>query len=278
MKLFYFDKKIYYIDYYEGELKISNAGFISLVFKDRECLVHIGIRNLRAVDSIKCKWYGIQEGENIFLEEFRVESGKTDFVHCYPVDAIGKSKVDYASLEGFHFSLGTHHWGNCFIEGIQQKLSKRPAFQAAAYEEIPEQQCEKVCDKEKTQTVKNCHDSCEAETKSVPVRTTWEELIKTHQIVHPFDNQGEYISINPLTLKLFAPKYRRLANNSFLLHGFYNYRHIILGYYRDEDRQGYYIGVPGSFHEKEQMVAEMFGFEGYEHAGKMGYYMRKVEF
>ncbi len=109
-------------------------------------------------------------------------------------------------------------------------------------------------------------------------RTTWEELTETHQLVHPFEDQGDYISINPFTLKLLAPEYRKLANNSFLLHGFYNYRHLILGYYQDEERQGYYIGVPGTFDEREQMVAEMFGFEGYEPAGGVGYYMRKVEF
>ena len=39
----------------------------------------------------------------------------------------------------------------------------------------------------------------------------------------------------------------RIANNSFLLHGFYNYRQVL-------------IGVPGIFHEKEQEAAKAFGF------------------
>lgn len=48
----------------------------------------------------------------------------------------------------------------------------------------------------------------------------------------------------------------RLANNSFLLHGFYNYHHLL---YIEEDEQTW-IGVPGIFHEKEKMAANAFGF------------------
>lgn len=48
----------------------------------------------------------------------------------------------------------------------------------------------------------------------------------------------------------------RLANNSFLLHGFYNYHHLL--YIEEEDRT--WIGVPGIYHEKEKMAANAFGF------------------
>lgn len=48
----------------------------------------------------------------------------------------------------------------------------------------------------------------------------------------------------------------RIANNSFLLHGFYNYHHLL---YIEEDGQ-IWIGVPGIFHEKEQEAAKAFGF------------------
>ena len=48
----------------------------------------------------------------------------------------------------------------------------------------------------------------------------------------------------------------RIANNSFLLHGFYNYHHLL---YIEEDGN-VLIGVPGIFHEKEQEAAKAFGF------------------
>ena len=48
----------------------------------------------------------------------------------------------------------------------------------------------------------------------------------------------------------------RIANNSFLLHGFYNYHHLL--YIEENDK--IWIGVPGIYHEKEQMAAKTFGF------------------
>ena len=48
----------------------------------------------------------------------------------------------------------------------------------------------------------------------------------------------------------------RLANNSFLLHGFYNYHHLLY----IEDRGEVWIGVPGIYHEKEKVAANDFGF------------------
>ena len=51
----------------------------------------------------------------------------------------------------------------------------------------------------------------------------------------------------------------RIANNSFLLHGFYNYHHLL---YIEED-ENIWIGVPGIFHEKEQEAAKSFGFPNF---------------
>ncbi len=48
----------------------------------------------------------------------------------------------------------------------------------------------------------------------------------------------------------------RLANNNFLLHGYYNYHHLILL----EREEQYLLGVPGIYHEKEAAAAGAFGF------------------
>lgn len=87
-----------------------------------------------------------------------------------------------------------------------------------------------------------------------------------------------YVKLEPKDFIILSSKYQHLVNNSFLLHGFYNYRHIILGKEGD-----YYLGVPGVFYEREKMVALMFGFEAFEcgsrepESGEFGYYLRKVE-
>ena len=48
----------------------------------------------------------------------------------------------------------------------------------------------------------------------------------------------------------------RLSNNNFLLHGYYNYRHLVL---IDEGNQ-LKLGVPGIYHEREARAAATFGF------------------
>ena len=51
-------------------------------------------------------------------------------------------------------------------------------------------------------------------------------------------------------------KYWSLANNSFLLHGYHNYNHLLL-----VEKDGHYwLGIPGIYDPREARAAELFGF------------------
>ncbi len=80
----------------------------------------------------------------------------------------------------------------------------------------------------------------------------------------------------------------RLANNNFLLHGYYNYHHLILM----ERGEQIMLGVPGIYHEKEAAAAGAFGFaefiakdrldiklspEEYNEDNPFGYWCRPVK-
>lgn len=107
----------------------------------------------------------------------------------------------------------------------------------------------------------------------------WEQILSTYDNIHPYGDERVYVQLEPKDFIILSGKYQHLVNNSFLLHGFYNYRHVILG----KEGETYYLGVPGVFYEREKMVALMFGFEAFEcesgesKAGEFGYYLRKVE-
>lgn len=107
----------------------------------------------------------------------------------------------------------------------------------------------------------------------------WEQILDTYDNIHPYGDGRVYVKLEPKDFIILSGKYQHLVNNSFLLHGFYNYRHVILG----KEGEAYYLGVPGVFYEREKMVALMFGFEAFEcesgesKAGEFGYYLRKVE-
>ncbi|MCM1126820.1 MAG: hypothetical protein NC429_10140 [Lachnospiraceae bacterium] len=113
----------------------------------------------------------------------------------------------------------------------------------------------------------------------------WDQLMHEYPQIHPFGDDRVFISIEPKDFIVLRASCQKLVNNSFLLHGFYNYRYLILGPDKElGDRNGecFYLGVPGTYFEREKMVAVMFGFEGFECAGaveigKFGFYMRRVE-
>ena len=57
----------------------------------------------------------------------------------------------------------------------------------------------------------------------------------------------------------------RLANNSFLLHGCYNYHHLMLIQEGDE----LWLGIPGIYHSREAKAAEAFGFPRFITSGEL---------
>lgn len=65
------------------------------------------------------------------------------------------------------------------------------------------------------------------------------------------ENQVLYIQDLPQLLSM-GEKQRELYYNSFLLHGYYQYRHVVAG-------DGF-IGVPGNFSQREAIAAKMMGF------------------
>ncbi len=146
----------------------------------------------------------------------------------------------------------------------------------------------------------------EVKMEEVILNDKWEQLCQMYPVVHPYEDEREYISIQPKDFVVMTGDYQHLANNSFLLHGFYNYRHIVLGrepleeadkekmlQEKERERAGqkenqgkdgdFFLGVPGVYYEREKMVALMFGFEAFEccggkaEPGKFGYYLRRVK-
>ena len=56
------------------------------------------------------------------------------------------------------------------------------------------------------------------------------------------------------------------GSNSFLLHGYYSYRHLILARLKPETESNgaYILGVPGTRHSREAFMANMFGFREFK--------------
>lgn len=59
-----------------------------------------------------------------------------------------------------------------------------------------------------------------------------------------------------------------LCNNSFLLHGFFNYNYLILKKEKTKKGEKWSLGVPGVYEQPERMMALMFGFPEFEAQSK----------
>lgn len=74
----------------------------------------------------------------------------------------------------------------------------------------------------------------------------------------------------------FPKKWKGLEKNHFLLHGYYQYHHLLLAQLGSSQ---YVLGVPGEFYYREQYMAETFGFSafyplkrGNRRRGEFGYW------
>ena len=65
----------------------------------------------------------------------------------------------------------------------------------------------------------------------------------------------------------------RLANNSFLVHGYYNYHHLILTVADDRLK----LGVPGVYYPQEAKAAESFGFPEFLSLTELGIELTEEE-
>lgn len=72
--------------------------------------------------------------------------------------------------------------------------------------------------------------------------------------------QAKKISREDLTL--LPRKFWPLANNSFLLHGYHNYNHLVL----IEENGRRWLGVPGIYDTREARAADLFGFPRFTRA------------
>lgn len=114
----------------------------------------------------------------------------------------------------------------------------------------------------------------------------WDRLQRqyTKVLAFDYDNGCEILSIKPQDIGLLPREIWVYGNNSFLLHGYYNYRHLILArLYNPQGASRYLLGVPGHYFSNEKYMASMFGFPHFvlakkqpEDDGRFGYWYTDI--
>ena len=102
----------------------------------------------------------------------------------------------------------------------------------------------------------------------------FQKLFVRADYIDAFEDDYFYdcIEVSPEKLKCLNQNEIDIAGNSFLLHGYYNFRHILFGRVRDNlDNTKYFIGVPGMYCNRERYMASMFGFNNFKKSHRSDY-------
>lgn len=127
----------------------------------------------------------------------------------------------------------------------------------------------------------------------------WNRLSRLYPKVRPFkgETRRQCLRIRPGDLGRLPRSEWVLGNNSFLLHGYYQYRYLLLIRETEEPdpemgaaeaavleaNPSYYIGVPGNSGRNERFLAGLFGFERFypaeetKNSPSFGFWCREIE-
>ncbi len=110
---------------------------------------------------------------------------------------------------------------------------------------------------------------------------TWRYMLRIFPVLNHFQEKSNVlcVRIEIKDVRLLPEKYWSMVNNSFLLHGFFNYRYLVFG----RIGQNWFVGIPGIYQNQEHVMASIFGFPDFlpqkdknENGEQPGYWYRTL--
>ena len=102
----------------------------------------------------------------------------------------------------------------------------------------------------------------------------FEKVFINRDFIDAFEDDYFYdcVQVTPELLKQLPIEDDAVVNNSFLVHGYYNFKHILFGKVCENDNNTrYFIGVPGMYCNRERFMASMFGFCNFKKSHRSDY-------
>mgnify|MGYP004596514841 FL=1 len=293
-----------YIYAYENNNKNQNVGFAKVDIRGDYCQVEIHLKRT-GYTNVKCPVYlFVRENEVIVgveIGEIALVNGCGDFVRQLNCNGVGETPYCMKDMKGILIFLDDTVM---FASQWDERAIYRDNFKP--YEEtkqIPVEQLEDAAEEpeESGQSEKLQVESVQAqqsgEQQSEELQPEaqrsgdmwmdlWEKLNGMYGAKNLFENMPEISGIHMelKDLRELPKKYWYLGSNSFLLHGFFNYRHLLLGKVENESGRKWFIGVPGIYQNQEKVLAAVFGFPEFRQekdtgvkTGQFGYWYRFMD-
>ena len=307
-----------YIYAYENNNKNQNVGFAKVDIRGDYCQVEIHLKRT-GYTNVKCPVYlFVRENEVIVgveIGEIALVNGCGDFVRQLNCNGVGETPYCMKDMKGSLIFLDdtvmfASQWDEKAIyrENFKpyEETKEIPVEQAEDAAEEPEeksgeQHSEEPAEirrqadldgesaevrKEAAQMEKLQVESVQAQQSGDMWMDLWEKLNGMYGAKNLFENMPEISGIHMelKDLRELPKKYWYLGSNSFLLHGFFNYRHLLLGKVENESGRKWFIGVPGIYQNQEKVLAAVFGFPEFRQekdtgvkTGQFGYWYRFMD-
>lgn len=273
---------IRYLYEYEGNQKKRNVGFVKVEQDGKETMISVHGKGLcgKSNENISCYLIKLDSemGNILFVPAGEIQIGMISCggCFCYTEELIragyGKTeqsvgqtcekKDDICGLglgdpkEAFYVALWNEEmYGDLDIaraKVFQEFDSDKTVGESKSIKSIDEKEAEvetQFGDDEETENL-------EEEQETVEESSEKKDLKKDDRDIDLQNFRRQIMKIQRGEISILPRCEWKLANNNFLLHGYYNYRHLVL---IDEGNQ-LKLGVPGIYHEREARAAATFGF------------------
>lgn len=256
---------IFYLYEYKNHQKYRNVGFLKLTPQYHSHTLQIHVRGISATAQDTLKLFAIYEEDETphahMLSEFACGSHSVS-ARLNLTEAHLPAQHTLNDIHGFLLLLPDGGILAAFMPGINPDIRNIPfdSVRADSKSSVPEP--EKTDVKISPADVDTpAADSAGTDTISKDTVALSSMDDSTEPSLVPAEptsdsSDGSIKKIRRSEMSALPRRYWNLANNSFLLHGYNNYNHLLL-----VEKDGHYwLGVPGIYDTREARAAELFGF------------------
>lgn len=288
---------IRYLYEYEQEKKLRNVGFVKVEQGEGECAVHIHGKGLHMQGENRLNLYLFYEENEECIGIWQGTAENVDPAINY---RLYYTKEDTGTAENFEKIRGivllseagrryAAVWDDkpAHVEAMRIWKEEPRQEEVTRQEEEPEQ-VEPARQETEPKPKESARQEIEVEQEEIgerEIEPEQEDVVEREIEPEQEENLSRIhcVKIQRRDLARLPRCEWKLANNSFLLHGCYNYRHLAFLEYKDQ----LWLGVPGVYHPQEARAAEAMGFPEFiyrkdtdassEEEEDFGYWCRRVK-
>lgn len=271
------ERFITYMYAYENRTKGRNVGFVKVECRKDTCALEIHIRNLGRFSG-KCRTYLLMD-ENVIgveLGTMIISYGQGQAIYYFDRNDIEQSGYRLEQVKAVRVECGSQEFlASCWSEEAGNWIAQ----DISAFMKSENMQADNVVNSNMSQLNNVADQNTNGkQNNNMPHNSVYNPARANQQESNAQFNPGYYNSesgnlsqlentasqspqpqidrIDLADIRRLFPTKQYYANNSFVIHGFMNYSHLIV---KTEDNKKY-LGVPGIYEKPEEMMAKLFGF------------------